>query len=190
MISLRHNILGTPRWLRTLSLLRPHASRQVAPWLIDTGSLTRRVLRACPGQMQVRVLRQVWGRPDAGEALALGIERHSRVWLREVQLLCNDQSWVYARTVIPVTTLTGPARCLLRLGNRPLGAVLFADPSVIRGGVEIASLQPRHRLYQRATSSLAVTPAFLWGRRSLFWMGGRPLLVAEVFLPAQNGPLG
>jgi len=140
--------------------------------------------------MQVQVLRQVWGRPDSGEALALGMKRHGRVWLREVQLLCDDQSWVYARTVIPATTLAGPARCLLRLGNRPLGAVLFADPTVVRGGVEIACLRSRHRLYRRASLSLTTKPTILWGRRSLFWMGGRPLLVAEVFLPAPDGPAG
>ncbi|CAK0763880.1 putative chorismate pyruvate-lyase [Gammaproteobacteria bacterium] len=190
MIPLHRNISGTPRWLRTLSHLRPRAPGQVAPWLVDTGSLTRRVVRACPGRMQVRVLRQVWGRADAGEISALGIDRHGRVWLREVQLLCDDQPWVYARTVIPAATLAGPARCLLRLGSRPLGAVLFANPAVIRGGVEVACLQPHHRLYQRAALSAAAMPTVLWGRRSLFWLGERPLLVAEVFLPAPGSPAG
>ncbi len=164
----------------------------MVPWLVDTGSLTRRVVRACPGHMRVEVLREVWGRADAGEAVTLGMHRNrqSRVWLREVRLLCDEQPWVYARTVIPVHTLTGPARCLLHLGSRPLGAVLFADPMVVRGGVEVARLQPHHRLYQRAALPSVAMPAILWGRRSVFWIGNRPLLVAEVFLPAQNGPTG
>ena len=62
----------------------------MVPWLVDTGSLTRRVVRACPGRMRVRVLRQAWGRADLGEAVALGMNRHGRVWLREVHLLCRD----------------------------------------------------------------------------------------------------
>ncbi|CAK0750640.1 putative chorismate pyruvate-lyase [Gammaproteobacteria bacterium] len=175
---------GAPRWLGTLSCFHPRIPTKFVPWLMDEGSLTRRVTRACAGRVRVQVLDQSWGRASSDEAVALGMNRHGRVWLREVQLLCDDQPWIYAHTVIPITTLTGPARRLLRLGNRPLGAVLFADPKTIRGKVEIVRLQPHHRLYQRATHFTAVMPDILWGRRSLFWVGNRPLLVIEVFLPA------
>jgi chorismate--pyruvate lyase len=90
---------------------------------------------------------------------------------------------VFARTVIPRATLTGPRRRLTRLKTRPLGAVLFADPSMQRGPVEIARLTPRDKLYPVALRHLGRQPPEIWGRRSLFTLGGKPLLVSEIFLP-------
>ncbi len=175
--------LTAPRWHKQLSQLRPHAPFWVVPWLLERGSLTRRLMGVCPGTITVAIQREIWGRADGEEITALAVKRHSRVWLREVQLRCNNQPWVYARTVIPVPTLQGPAGYLMKLGNRPLGAVLFADPTVRRGQLELASLYHRHRLYQSASAHLTDQPNVLWGRRSLFWLGGKPLLVTEVFLP-------
>lgn len=114
--------------------------------------------------------------------MALGTEWYRRVWQREVLLLCDEQPWVYARTVIPVTTLMGSARRLLRLNNRPLGAILFSDATVVRGQLQIFSLDPHHWLYMQSSKFSLSMPNNLWGRRSLFWMNKRPLLVAEVFL--------
>ena len=103
--------------------------------------------------------------------------------VREVQLLCDEVPWVFARTLIPASSLKGPARRLTRLGSRPLGAVLFADRQVRRGDTEVARLQPGERLFHAATDSLVPSPGAIWGRRTLFYMAGRPLLVNELFLP-------
>ena len=103
--------------------------------------------------------------------------------VREVELLCHDQPWVFARTVIPATSLRGPARRLGRLRERPLGQVLFADPRTRRGSTEIARLLPRHPLFNVAVGALPQIPAEIWGRRTLFYFAGHPLLVNEIFLP-------
>ena len=130
------------------------------------------------------MLAQSWVVPQRNEAQHLGMRAGSTGFVREVQLLCNDVPWVYARTVIPRTTLTGPRRRLTRLRTRPLGAVLFADPTMQRGPVEIACITPCDRLHPAATRHLEVLPEAIWGRRSVFTLGGKPLLVSEVFLPA------
>jgi len=70
------------------------------------------------------------------------------------------------------------------LGKKPLGAVLFADPSMVRSGIEIAKLSPGQPLFTRATASLSQLPTHIWGRRSAFFLKHRPLLVSEIFLPA------
>lgn len=118
------------------------------------------------------------------EAQALGVLPHERCFVREVRLLCDDESLVFARTVIPVRTLTGPRRRLSRLGKKPLGAVLFADPSMVRSGIEIAKLSPGQPLFVRATTKLLKPPSNIWGRRSTFFLNHQPLLVSEIFLPA------
>ena len=108
--------------------------------------------------------------------------------LREVELLCDEVPWVFARTLIPATSLRGPARRLAMLGDKPLGEVLFADPHMRRRTMEIAKLTPRHSLFSSATASLELPPAEIWGRRTLFLLAQSPLLVNEIFLPALSAP--
>jgi chorismate--pyruvate lyase len=103
--------------------------------------------------------------------------------IREVELHCEDCPWVFARTVIPATSLQGSARRLAKLGEKPLGAILFADPRVRRGITQLARLQSRHPLFRAAAVHLIEPPQGLWGRRTLFYYAGYPLLVYEIFLP-------
>ena len=153
-------------------------------WLHDKGSLTRRLVQACQGQFRVEVLSLAWQRPMLNEALRLGLPAQQRALIRQVMLYCNDQPWVYARTVLPVRTLDGPYRFLIRLGNRPLGAVLFADPSIKRDEMEFACIQPGSTMFDMATSRSADIPECIWGRRSVFHLQTAPILVNEIFLPS------
>jgi chorismate--pyruvate lyase len=173
-----------PRWQAHSPIARHGASDELLDWLLDPTSLTRRLQQTCGGEFRVEPTGQFWQRPMLNEAQALGVLPHERCFVREVRLLCDDQPWVYARTVIPVRTLTGPRRRLSRLGKKPLGALLFADPSMYRSGIEIAKLAPGQPLFARATAGLSQVPASIWGRRSAFFLNHRPLLVSEIFLPA------
>ena len=172
-----------PDWHVASRLHRRDVPEPALRWLLDPASLTRRLQSTCPGCFRVEVLFQGWARPQHNEMRVLGMRTGSEGFVREVHLLCDGVPWVFARTIIPRTTLTGPRRCLTRLKSRPLGAVLFADPSMKRGPVEIARLTPCDKLYPSAIRHLARRPETIWGRRSLFTLGGKPLLVSEIFLP-------
>lgn len=181
----RHSGSGVtePTW-RNLSDLRGAAlSAQMSAWVRDPGSLTRAVIGACAGQFRVRLRAQHWGRPLPSEQRLLGLPSGQRVLLREVELMCDEQPWVYARTLIPVSSLRGRARRLAGLRSKPLGAVLFADPGTRRQTLQVARLTRRHALYRAACCHLDAGPAALWGRRTLFLYAGKPLLVNEIFLP-------
>lgn len=117
------------------------------------------------------------------EAQRLDMRPSSYAWIRQVHLLCGEQPWVFARTVIPPHTLRGKQRRLSRLGKKPLGAVLFADKSMRRTEMEIACILPGQQLYQLATHHMALTEHAIWGRRSVFFLNRNPLLVSEIFLP-------
>jgi chorismate--pyruvate lyase len=172
-----------PVW-RTRAMLIAHpVPVEVADWLFDPGSLTRRVKLACDGQFRVEVIYQGWGRPMLNEAIRLGVKESLRALIREVYLYCDNTPWVYARTIIPHTTLRGRERYLAHLGNRPLGEVLFADPAMQRDEVEVACIRPTYRLFNIATAALDQVPSEVWGRRSVFYTGQKPLLVNEMFLP-------
>ena len=156
----------------------------MADWLLDRGSLTQRLRRACAGRFRVCVLRQGWTRPDRDEARILDLRLDAWAWTREVRLLGDERPWVFARTLIPARTLRGRGRRLTQLGTRPLGHVLFTDPDVRRGPVEIARIMAGQRLHRWAFAGLAEPPDAIWGRRSVFHIDERcPLLVCEFFLP-------
>ena len=107
--------------------------------------------------------------------------------LREVYLYCGKIRVVYARSIIPLKTLTGRQRQLAHLGERPLGGFLFACPSMQRGQVQLASIPAGSPVHGRAVQSQDPEAGSLWGRRSVFRLEGKPLIVAEIFLPAITG---
>jgi chorismate--pyruvate lyase len=174
---------GDAVWTPVSRLQRSRIPPHFLPWLLDTDSLTHRLVLACPSRFNVSVVSQQRARPLFEESRALGMTRRSQALVRQVQLRCAETPWVYARTVIPFATLTGSRRRLARLGNRSLGAVLFADPTLERGEVEVARLDATQRLFAIMTAALPDRPPEIWGRRSLFRLGGKPLLVSEFFLP-------
>lgn len=159
---------------------------QWRPWLEDRGSLTRRLQTASGGNFAVQVLRQEFALPTASEARALDLAQRRWALIREVVLIGYDMPWVYARSVLPFSTLSGRLRHLRQLSNRPLGQVLFNAGNMRRDPVQIARL-PSTALPEKLTAATAALdrpqPTLLWGRRSVFRVDDKPLLVAEFFLP-------
>jgi chorismate--pyruvate lyase len=157
---------------------------ELRDWLLDSGSLTRRLQQASEGQLSVEVLSQSVRLPRLSERRALKLAPRKVALVREVLLFGRGVPWVYARSVIPMQTLTGRLRKLRHLDSRPLGALLFSDPTMSREPLEWARIP--------ADSSRALTPKLpvydqhIWGRRSVFKLSAKPLLVCEMFLPSFN----
>lgn len=152
-------------------------------WLVERGSLTRRIEQRCRG-FRVEVLSQRIQAISRDESALLGVGARARCVVREVTLNCARQPVVFAHSVVEPRAVRGAWRMLATLGSRPLGAALFADPRVRRFELRFRVLNPQHQLYRRACSLLVRPPACLWARRSLFVLCGSRLLVTEVFLPA------
>ncbi|WP_084404903.1 MULTISPECIES: chorismate--pyruvate lyase family protein [Aliagarivorans] len=146
----------------------------IQPWLLDIGSLTAR-LKQCCDNFQVEILNQDYAEISADEQQALGVD--GPYWVREVLLKGNQQPWVYARSIVPQTSLDGEAAQILELNSQPLGELLFSHPDSERQELELALLPP-HSL----PDSLQVQQR-VWARRSRFLLASCPLLVSEVFLP-------
>lgn len=155
-------------------------------WLTDTGSLTWQLQQVCEQRFSVGLLQSGWQRPLLDEALALKQSPSRFAFTREVHLLDGEAPQVYARTLIPVRTYHAMRARFDTLGNRPLGEMLFNDPSLSRGPIEVAHLQPAQTLFELATRHLQQQPAEMWARRSCFYLGGRAILVNEIFLPSDK----
>lgn len=152
-------------------------------WLVDRGSLTRRLQDRCDA-FRVRPMRQALAPSVFDERPLLGARDREWVMTREVFLYCADTPVVFAHSVVRSRGLHGPWRWVAGLGARPLGAALFADPRVARTPLMFRAIGRHHALYRRASAMLESRPAVLWARRSIFLREGVPLLVTEVFLPS------
>ncbi len=175
-------------WSEPVEPLLSTLPAPLKPHLLDTTSLTARVRELAGGEVSVALLQHEVAGPTTEEAAQLGIAADSEVLLRDIHLFggpVSNAPWVFAHTVIPKGTLTGEGERLGRLGNKPLGEALFADPGICRSNLQLARLLPKHALYAAAVNGLVNKPASIWGRRSQFHLSaGGSLLVAEFFLPA------
>ncbi len=151
-------------------------------WLEESASLTARLRRSAGSGFGVRLLGQGAGRPFAGESCLLGLPCRHRALAREVLLFGGDRPLVLARTVMPSAALRGELCALARLGNRPLGEVLFAQRGLRRARLEFARVAPADWLPTVKQEYALDGP--VWGRRSLYEIGRISLLVCEFFLPA------
>lgn len=146
------------------------------PWLLDPGSLTRHLTLEAGGAFRVQRLRQQWSRPQLSEQRSLGLRSGEWALIREVVLWGGDQPWVFARSVLPVSSLQGDLYRLRRLQERSLGTLLFSQPNLQRTPFELT------RVDGRWLPPPLAAPGTLWGRRSRFELGGRRLIVGEIFL--------
>lgn len=147
-------------------------------WLLDDGSLTRRLIGLGQGEFRVQRLYQGWQVPLPSERVLLNMAPRHLALIREVALLISDQAVVFARSVFPHDSLTGSLAHLRKLQNKPLGAILFKHPGMHRSPFELAQI---------AGNSSYLPPSLhqagaAWGRRSRFVIEGKALMVSEVFL--------
>jgi chorismate lyase len=157
--------------------------RELASWLTDSGSLTQRLQHFNEHDFSVQLLGNDWIKPLPDECLNMGIAINQMAMQREVRLMDGDTANVYARTVIPLATYQVMKQRFIGLGNKSLGELLFTEPSVKRGPIEVARLKAGEWLYEMAVLEEEYRPEALWARRSRFYIGGKVLLVNEIFLP-------
>ena len=161
------------------------APREWQPWLRDTGSLTQKIEKAIGQKLEVQVLRDCSQTLNSDESRYFHFQiRRCRV--REVLLCANGVPLVMAHSVIPTLSSSGSNHAILRLGTKPLGAVLFAKSrmhSKAKPPRDIARLDKSSALWKKCSKQYKGLPSPLWARRTLYRLKGHPILVNEIFLP-------
>ncbi len=143
---------------------------ELLPWLTAEGSLTA-ILEEKAGQ-PLRVKRSFEGfrALTLQQKRQLGLQgsalnRPLLAWIREVQLYGNDeQPWVAAQSIFPLSSLKGNARRLQQLKGTPIGYVLFKRSRTL----------PNQRFIQHTGAG--------WQRQTRYDWYGRTLLISETFL--------
>jgi chorismate--pyruvate lyase len=183
LVKIQRNLASTrQRWLK-----QPIQANKLQLWLIDNGSLTSR-LQQHYSTFAVKPISVKYAKLIQDEAALLHQPNYQIALIREVLLMGDNQPVVFAHSVLPRASLRGAWNGLGRLGNKPLGATLFANPVVKRTALSYKKLTPNHALYQHATRHLAqepemMKPRYLWARRSIFSLSCANIMVTEVFLP-------
>lgn len=169
-------------WFIPTSLQRRRLSQDQRDWLLDEGSLTKRLILLSNNNFGVEVVRNGWGMPARHEANALGVCAHHAVFIREVILTCHGTPYVFARSLIPAACLIGDMAHIRRFGNKSLGHFLFSSPRVTREPFQLCHLSGKDKVMPATLQG--DNP--LWGRRSVFNVGDKSLLVSEIFLSPFN----
>jgi len=168
------------RWCNQKRCFSKGLNANIKDWLFDAGSLTARLIKNCDEKFSVKVLSVKSATPTPDEIKALKLKHRSQAIIREVLLLCGNQPVVYARTIIPVSSMRGSLRGIVKLGNKSLGAVLFADKKMQRKPMEVTSLASTHKCHEWTGYQKKEA---IWGRRSVFILKNEEILVSEFFLP-------
>lgn len=176
-MKVQKNIQRRNHWLK-----QPLRSQHYRRWLIDNGSLTARLQQGF-ADFAVKPINLKYAKPLRDEVALLQHKPQQRALIREVLLIGKKTPVVFAHSVLPSNALRGSWNKLGRLGNKPLGATLFANPKVKRTPLEYKKLSQKHPLFLRATQQISQKPTFLWARRSVFSLNCANILVTEVFLP-------
>ena len=171
-------------------LLVSDAPAALQSWITDNGSLTEKLVKASAGDFEVRVLQESWQTIQNEEERALlGMNNDQTALVREVALCCFGLPWVYARSVLPDSTLVDRESELKYLKDKPLGAVLFKHPNMRRGPIYPSRLSAEVVNRCLAGEWPYCVSESVWGRASLFFLSDKPLLVCEYFLPPCIGEI-
>lgn len=161
----------------------PHCKENIASWLYDHNSLTKKLEARCT-HFSVQIKQQINVVPSGH--LSKYFQDEEKVLVREVFLLCDDKPVVFAQTEIPFSTLFEHQAKLAEIGEQSLGKVLFQDPTMLRGQIEVSEFDNDSIFHQLANDLKQPVEHPLWARRSLFYLNNKPLLVSELFLPASG----
>lgn len=176
----RYPIGCESKWLWP-TILEDRLSANLYDWLVDTGSLTARLKQYCQ-EFTVEILIEGNYLLSDDEKTTLNLAENIG-FVREVLLKLDGTPWVFARSVIPLNTLTAPGCELDKLGSRSLGSVLFNAPDMQRSEIKIAEFDAQSNVYSLSQRFSSLSKISLFGRRSCFLLAGKSLLVSEVFLP-------
>jgi chorismate--pyruvate lyase len=161
--------------------IRHTLPESVQSWTYESGSLTQRLRDYYGDAIAVKVLLQQWSTPFLTERRLLGLPENQYSLIREVLLHADGKPLILARTIIPARTINVAKSNLSHLGNRPLGEVIFSYPKLERIETDVTLITPS--AWTQTAIVVGHVAQSIWGRRTVYAIAGRQMLVSEFFLP-------
>ena len=170
-----------PEWHEHRRGSQHHLPEAVQSWTYEAGSLTQRLRDYYGNAIAVSILFHQWRKPFLSERKQLQLPQHRYSLTREVMLHTNGKPLLLARTIIPEETIKVAHRNLAHLGTRPLGEVIFSYPDLERITMDLVLIRPTTWTPPTQEKANIIQP--IWGRRTVYAIQKRPMLVSEFFLP-------
>jgi len=139
--------------------------------LSDEGSLTQRLIEVSEGRFRIQTVELEW-RNFLGDYLRKlfgPVAPSHKFWSRKSVLICEGAPAVLAHSLMPEHAAQSALDQILVLGEQPLGEYLFSQNRLKRGAFQFAQSEQGY-----------------WGRRRLFYLDSKPIMVAEFFLPGET----
>ena len=168
-------------WTEINKFSRNLISHSVFDWLVDEGSLTAKLVDLSGDNFKLEVQSQEHRVISPEEKSILELPEIDTVIDRKVLLKGRDAPWIFAHSLIPLSSATVDLKVLKNLNNRSLGEFLFKNSSIVRRSLEIAHMEAKSFGIEAKDIGCRERR---WGRRALFSQGRHSLLVSEIFLPA------
>lgn len=170
-----------PVWHENRTGTRHKLPFAVQSWAYESGSLTQRLRNVYGSSVAVSVLLQQWRTPFLSEQKLLKQPDARYCLIREVTLHADGKPLILARTIIPAETIKVAHSNLSQLGTRPLGEVIFSYPKLERVEMDVALVKPC--LWTSVTLEKISINQPIWGRRTVYGIRHKHMLVSEFFLP-------
>lgn len=138
---------------------------EIKSWLLEQGPITKRIKSIA--EFRLELIQDELSDATDDEILFLKIDSEE-IRIREVILFGNENPMVFARTIIPDTTIEKGLKELGKIGNKPLGDILFEKDIFSKEDIVFASFKDKESLF--------------WGRKIKYTVKDQPFSVMEVFL--------
>lgn len=104
-----------------------HLPPKLADFVFTQGSLTARLEAHSKKPLKVEIIYQGYQPLTFAQKSQLGLppNRPQMAWVRSVKLYGDTDAWVLAKSIFPLSSLTGSLARLKALGATPIGYVLF-----------------------------------------------------------------
>ena len=138
---------------------------EIKSWLLEQGPITKRIKSIA--EFRLELIQDELSDATDDEILFLKIDSEE-IRIREVILYGNEIPIVFARTIIPNTTIEKGLKELGKIGNKPLGDILFEKDIFSKEDIVFESFKDKESLF--------------WGRKIKYTVKDQPFSVMEVFL--------
>ena len=153
-------------WLSDSALKIYLTDEGMLDWLHEEGSITHRI--SSKANFKLEIINDCMGQAEPSEYTALNIDSQT-VRIREVLLYGNNKPLVYAKSIIPLLTSSKGYTGLQKIGNKPLGDLIFKSALFVQTDRLFAEFKTEHG-------------NTVWGRKTHYSIKGYPMSIMEVFI--------
>ena len=149
----------------TFNKIKLQVSDETKSWLLEKGPITKRIKSV--KKFRLELIQDKISDVEKVEKMFIN-SKSRKIRVREVVLYGNTKPMVFARTIIPNTTIEKGFAELGTLGKSPLGDILFKKDIFTKENVSYASFEYKKKVF--------------WGRKTKYTVKDLPFSVMEVFL--------